>query len=331
MDSNGQYKRDFRLVAALSGGGGEELRGAAAGTLANLAFLNAANQQAIAAAGAIPPLVAALRGGGGDTLRARAARALWTLTCNAANGQAVTAAGAIPPLVAALSGGGGEALYAAKALARLACGNAANQRAIVAAGAVPLLRSLRDGGSMDARVARLLDQLLAAETLASTPQPAPVEQSRECVICMTTALEHRGNDALWCIIPCMHQRVCRNCAGRLRELDDDPKCPLCRHKVSGPAGARGGTLLSAVLALNVPLGATGGRHPPSVLRPGLGSARQAGFWRPCPRLVYQQCTASRLWRLKCAMLSCIARAPWPARARRRARPPWPPVNCPAPA
>ena len=117
---------------ALLGSSSEGGQWAAAGALCNLAHENAVNQQAIAAAGAIPQLVALL--GSSNIVRVEAAKALRNLACNhPANKQAIAAAGAIPLLVAAL-GGGSTKLEgaAAAALRNLARNNAANQEAIAA-------------------------------------------------------------------------------------------------------------------------------------------------------------------------------------------------------
>ena len=84
------------LVTHGAAGGQEQ----AARALGNLAYDNAANQAAIAAAGAIDPLVALVTNGaaGGQEQAARALNFL--ARGNAANQAAIREAGGIPPLVA---------------------------------------------------------------------------------------------------------------------------------------------------------------------------------------------------------------------------------------
>ena len=97
MDRVAQHVQGLR-----SGSTGEQQQ--AAGALRNLAADNAANQAAIAAAGAIEPLVALVRSGSVGA-QEQAAAALWALaTGNAANKAAIVAAGAIEPLTAMRSG-----------------------------------------------------------------------------------------------------------------------------------------------------------------------------------------------------------------------------------
>ena len=108
-------------------------KAAAAGALRNLA-INADNQVAIAAAGAVAPLVALARGGDAAGKEAAAA-ALWILAHNDDNQVAIAAAGAIAPLVELARGGdaAGKAAAAA-ALGNLAWRNNENGKAMLALG-----------------------------------------------------------------------------------------------------------------------------------------------------------------------------------------------------
>ena len=75
------------LVAIVSGGGSEGSQKEAAWVLFMLAFMNADNRAAIAAAGAIEPLVALARGGS-EGAKEYAAAALWNLAFNNADNRA---------------------------------------------------------------------------------------------------------------------------------------------------------------------------------------------------------------------------------------------------
>ena len=114
--SRREYERQVALVRSGTAGDREE----AAGALWNLAWRNAANHVAIAAAGAINPLVALVANGaaGGQEW---AALALGNLACNnAANKVAIAEAGGIAPLVALVRSGTAGGQRAAQALSNLA-------------------------------------------------------------------------------------------------------------------------------------------------------------------------------------------------------------------
>jgi hypothetical protein len=112
---------------------------------------NAANDVAIAAAGAFPLLIALLREGTVEG-KSNAASALGNLAVDAANQVTIVAAGAIPPLIALLRDGTVDGKKkAAGALGNLTV-NAANQVAVAAAGAIPLLIALLRDGTVEGRI-----------------------------------------------------------------------------------------------------------------------------------------------------------------------------------
>ena len=142
-----------RRVRALREGD-DAAKAAAARALGDLACGNNANQGAIAAAGAIPPLVKLLRDGSADA-KGLAAGALGDLACNAAVPVQVliAEAGGIPPLVELLRDGNAEGKYwAVGALDVLTCNND-NKALIAEAGGIPpLVELLRDrDGSLQAK------------------------------------------------------------------------------------------------------------------------------------------------------------------------------------
>lgn len=122
-----------RSVAELSGGSPAE-REAAARAIAGAAC-KPANRQAIAEAGAIPPLVELL-GSGSTGAREAAAEALANLASQTpSNAQAMVEGGSIPALIDLLSSGSaGSKAEAARGLTNIACNSPSRCHAIAAAG-----------------------------------------------------------------------------------------------------------------------------------------------------------------------------------------------------
>ncbi|KAG1657315.1 hypothetical protein FOA52_008043 [Chlamydomonas sp. UWO 241] len=148
------------LVKLLAPDSGDDVQAGAAAALHRLAG-NAANQFAIAAAGAIPPLVELLGRGSSAVAQQWAAAALWRITENADNLLTIAAASAIPPLVQLLGPGCSSSTQEAAAgvLCYLAqCAD--NHVAIIASGAVPPLVELLGPGS-DAAVQEVAVAALA--------------------------------------------------------------------------------------------------------------------------------------------------------------------------
>ncbi|KAK3270961.1 hypothetical protein CYMTET_20666, partial [Cymbomonas tetramitiformis] len=144
--------KDFSGLVGVLVNGDLEQREKAANVLATLADDNQnGHRQAIAEAGAIPPLVQLLRDGSAEA-KGNAAGALRNLSGDAGCAQAIAEAGAIPLLVQLLRNGSAEAKEkAAVTLGNLSANSNDRRQAIAEVGAIPLLVQLLRDGNVEAK------------------------------------------------------------------------------------------------------------------------------------------------------------------------------------